>query len=176
MHPTRQADYRNTPIVFSVLYILSIIYSQYYISVSIIRHPHQSSGAVWKWRWPSWAPPSLIIPMVSVDVKQHWTWTASTKIKVTYSFQPGVYIMLPFWVPDVQPRSHTDNPVLSFVLFPISTPTPLPPPSPGQMSLVTVGENLHFITLVNKASSNDIPLRTFCCMVLKKPALCSWQT
>ena len=30
----------------------------------------QSSGAVWKWRWPSWAPvPNK--PTVSVDVKQH---------------------------------------------------------------------------------------------------------
>ena len=136
----------------------------------IIRHPHQSSGVVWKSRWPSWAPPSLIIPMVSVDVKQHWTWTASTKIKVTCSFQPGVYIMLPFWVPNLQPRSHTDNPVLSFVLFPISTPTR------PDVSFVTFGENLHFITHVSKASSNDIPLRTFCCMVLKKPAFYSWQT
>ena len=32
----------------------------------------QSSGAVWKSRWPSWAPvPNK--PMVSVDIKQHWT-------------------------------------------------------------------------------------------------------
>ena len=32
----------------------------------------RSSGAVWKSRWPSWASPSLISLMVSVDVKQHW--------------------------------------------------------------------------------------------------------
>ena len=35
----------------------------------------QSSGAVWKSRWSSWAAsvPPLIVLMVSVDVKQHWT-------------------------------------------------------------------------------------------------------
>ena len=34
----------------------------------------QSSGAVWKSRWPSWAPvPNK--PTVYVDVKQHWTRT-----------------------------------------------------------------------------------------------------
>ena len=32
----------------------------------------QSSGAVWKKRWPSWAPISNK-PTVSVAVKQHWT-------------------------------------------------------------------------------------------------------
>ena len=31
----------------------------------------QTSGAVWKWRWPSWAPiPNE--PTVSVDLKQHF--------------------------------------------------------------------------------------------------------
>ena len=34
----------------------------------------QSSGAVWKSRWPS-----LIVLMVSVDVKQHWTRTRICK-------------------------------------------------------------------------------------------------
>ena len=33
----------------------------------------QSSGAVWMSRWPSWGSPSLIVIMVSLDVKQHWT-------------------------------------------------------------------------------------------------------
>ena len=32
----------------------------------------QSPGAVWKSRWPSWAPRPMSL-MVSVDVKQHWT-------------------------------------------------------------------------------------------------------
>ena len=46
---------------------------------------YQSSGAVWKSRWPSWAPvPNK--PTVSVDVKQHfnnlklssdWAWTVA---------------------------------------------------------------------------------------------------
>ena len=31
----------------------------------------QSSRAAWKSRWPSWAPPSLTVLMVSVDVKPH---------------------------------------------------------------------------------------------------------
>ena len=35
---------------------------------------HQSPGAVWKSRWPSWAPvPNK--PLVSVDVKQHFNFT-----------------------------------------------------------------------------------------------------
>ena len=37
----------------------------------------QSTGSVWKSRWTSWAPvPNK--PTVSVDVKQHWTWTQSS--------------------------------------------------------------------------------------------------
>ena len=41
----------------------------------------QSSGAVWKSRWPSWAPvPNK--PTVSVDVTQHWSaqWHDSTPL------------------------------------------------------------------------------------------------
>ena len=39
--------------------------------IIMIREP-QSSGAVWKSRWPSWAPvPNT--PTVSVDVKQHFS-------------------------------------------------------------------------------------------------------
>ena len=42
-----------------------------------IKPSFQSSGAVWKSRWPSWAPvPNK--PMVSVDIKQHST--NSTKL------------------------------------------------------------------------------------------------
>ena len=35
------------------------------------RKQHQSSGAVSKWRWPSWAPRPYIVTTVSMDVKQH---------------------------------------------------------------------------------------------------------
>ena len=33
----------------------------------------QSSGAVWKSKWTSWASPSLVVLTVSVDIKQHRT-------------------------------------------------------------------------------------------------------
>ena len=32
----------------------------------------QGSGAVWKWRWTSWAPRPQSVLTVSVDIKQHW--------------------------------------------------------------------------------------------------------
>ena len=45
----------------------------------------QSSGAVWKSRWPTWAgSPSLIVPTVSVDVKQHWRKRTSGTIQSTW--------------------------------------------------------------------------------------------
>ena len=58
--------------------------SAYMVSVDIKQHwtwwsVYQSSGAVWKSKWPSWAPQTLIVLTVCVDVKQHWTWTAETK-------------------------------------------------------------------------------------------------
>ena len=34
---------------------------------------HQSSGAVWKSRWQSWAPHPCLVLMVSMDIKQQWT-------------------------------------------------------------------------------------------------------
>ena len=41
------------------------------VKYSLHSSPFQSSGAVWKSRWPSWAPvPNK--PTVSVDVKQHF--------------------------------------------------------------------------------------------------------
>ena len=58
-----------TMIMNSSLALLSVISSSF-------RQFCQSSGAVWKSRWPSWAPvPNK--PTVSVDVKQHWTSFAS---------------------------------------------------------------------------------------------------
>ena len=34
---------------------------------------HQSSGTAWKSRWTSWASTHMIVPIVSVEVKQHQT-------------------------------------------------------------------------------------------------------
>ena len=49
----------------------------------------QSSGDVWKSRWPSWAPvPNK--PTVSVDVKQHSTTTTTTTTITTTSSLAGL--------------------------------------------------------------------------------------
>ena len=48
----------------------------------------QSSGTVWKSRWPSWAPaPNK--PTVSVDVKQQWIWTAQERLCESRGGRPG---------------------------------------------------------------------------------------
>ena len=58
----------------------------------------QSSGAEWKWRWPSWGSPSLIIRMVSVDMKQHWTWTrqqVTTEATKPHNFRENNLLTFP---------------------------------------------------------------------------------
>ena len=50
----------------------------------------QSSGAVWKSRWPSWAPiPNK--PTVSVDVKQHFNDAIQLKHASTYQVKKPVW-------------------------------------------------------------------------------------
>ena len=52
------------------LKVISRIMPSLFISKEAASENQQSSGAVWKSRWPSWAPiPNK--PTVSVDVKQH---------------------------------------------------------------------------------------------------------
>ena len=54
------------------------------VSWSRPRRQRQNSGAVWKWRWPSWAPvPNK--PTVFVDVKQHFTWHEKNTIQIRLS-------------------------------------------------------------------------------------------
>ena len=53
---------------------------------------NRTSGAVWKSRWLSWCCPSLIVLMVSVDVKQHWTWTGPQELCESRGGRPGLLI------------------------------------------------------------------------------------
>ena len=65
-------------------------------SPASLRKATLNSGAVWKTRWTSWAPPSLILIVrtVSVDVKQHWRRWAWN---INYlSIQPLLFFFLSF--------------------------------------------------------------------------------
>ena len=54
-----------------------------------VPHSCQSSGAVWKSRWPSWAfRPNDSSLTVSVDVKQHWTMLTHWSQLVPNNCQP----------------------------------------------------------------------------------------